>query len=403
MNLYHAFTLKAHTEWVRTINAECQRITLQMTENIKNGSYLVCPDSFKGSLDAHEAAEAIAAGILEADKGASVDIMPLADGGEGTARILGEALGASCRRVGTADALGRDVVAEIFLAGCGEQAVTGTAVNAGRDGVAIMDVASAIGLGRLEPDERDIMHATSRGAGLLVAAAVHSGAHHIIIGLGGTATCDGGMGMREVMRQRLRHEDLAGIKFTILCDVDNPFYGEQGAAYVFAPQKGATPEQVKELDGRLRHQALEMAERTGVDVSFMPGAGAAGGIAGMMAAEFGAELTRGIDVVLETIGFNERTKAADAIFTGEGRIDSQTPRGKTLSGVCARAYGMGKPVVAFGGQVEYSPLLEGMFSRIVCINKAGTPAAVAMNPEHARKALQRAAFESCRALVKQLP
>lgn len=307
-------------------------------------------------------------------------LMPLADGGEGTAEILGDALRAEAVTTQVCDALARPLEACYYLSG----------------DMALIDVAASIGLTLIPENERDVMRATSFGAGQSVAAAWRRGARKIIIGLGGSATCDGGRGMAAAMQ-------MAGImpgdcEFTVLCDVDNPMCGPSGAAAVFAPQKGASPQQVAELEAQMCAWAAEIRRRTGIDVSGMPRAGAAGGIAGMLAGLYGASLVSGIDYVLDALNFDEAATGADLIITGEGRIDSQTLHGKTISGVLVRAGRLGKPVAALAGSVADEGELESRFCRLRQIIPAGQPLSEAMKPEVAAANLRCAAAELIRGI-----
>ena len=324
--------------------------------------YLICPDSFKGSLTAQEAAQAMCEGVLEGDNSADIKCLPLADGGEGTAEILGQSLNGKKIEVKSVDALGREVKSIYYIVG-------------DENPYAIIDVASAIGLALIPEHERDIMKSTSKGAGLLVADAYGRGIRKFIIGLGGSATCDGGKGMLSAMRNAgidiITYGNRNQIDITVLCDVENPFCGKDGAAFVFAPQKGATAAQVSLLDKELVRWVAEMKVLGGLDISDVKGAGAAGGIAGMLASLYGARLVSGINCVLDILDFNSEINKADYILTGEGRIDSQTLHGKTLSGVLERVKniagqsGSNPKVVAFCGSVTERKTLSAYFHDLI--------------------------------------
>ena len=282
---------------------------------------LAAPDKFRGSASAPDVAAAIAAGARWA--GWSCTELPLADGGEGTADALHAALGGEWRRARVSDPFGRAVEARFLLL---------------PDGRAVVESAEAIGLWRLEPAERDPMRASSRGLGELIHAAAEAGAREIIVTLGGSATVDGGSGMREVL-------EALPVRVTVAADVRNPLLGERGAARVFGPQKGATPDQVEELERRLA--AMDELR----SVAELPGAGAAGGLGAALAA-LGAQLTPGIELVLDAVRFRARVKGATAAITGEGQVDRSSAEGKVPAGVateCARA---GAACVVFGGRVE---------------------------------------------------
>ena len=336
--------------------------------------YLICPDSMKGSLTARQAAEAMRKGVLDADPGASVTMMPLADGGEGTAAILGEAMHGVPVLTDTVDALCRPLSAGYYIT---------------PDGVAVIDVASTVGLGLLRRSELNIMLASSRGVGLMMLDALRRGIRRFIIGMGGSACCDGGRGMYEAVIDEISGRE-ENIDITVLCDVNNPFYGPSGAACVFAPQKGATVAQVGILDRRLMRWCDELHRLTGRDVSQLPGAGAAGGIAGMLAAVAGASLQSGIRYVTDILGLDRAMHESDLVLTGEGRIDSQTLGGKTISGVADMARRSGVAVIAFGGSIETSTLLQESFSRLVTFTPQGMPLDDAMRPDIAAANLRRA-------------
>ena len=282
---------------------------------------LACPDTLKGVLAAKDAAAALAAGLARA--GVDADEVPLADGGEGTADALHAALGGDWRQARVSDPLGREVEARVLVLS---------------DGRAVVESAEAIGLWRLAPEERDPMLASSRGLGELIRAAAEAGGREIIVTLGGSATVDGGAGMREVI-------DALPVPVTVAADVRNPLLGERGAARVFGPQKGATPEQVEELERRLA--AMEKLR----PVADVPGAGSAGGLGAALAA-LGATLTPGIELVLEAVRFGERLAGAAAAITGEGQVDRSSAEGKVPAGVAAACARAEVPCVVFGGRVE---------------------------------------------------
>lgn len=326
--------------------------------------YLICPDSFKSSLTAAEAAEAMRQGVAEADPEAEVIVMPMADGGEGTAGILASALGGCRIRCEVCSADRRKVEASYYM-------VNGT--------TAVMDAASAVGLSMISPERRDIMTATSAGVGELMVDARRHGATEILLGVGGSSTCDGGRGIYEVLSDR----GFRDCPVTVLCDVDNPLYGPDGAAYVFAPQKGASAAQVRILDDRLREWNRTMIGLGGLDVSEMPGAGAAGGIAGMLASLFGARLVAGADYIAQAIGLEQAMERVDAVLTGEGRIDTQTLHGKVLSRVMDLANRFGVPVQAYAGCVERNTELDALFSSLNVITPAGMTLSKAMERDTA--------------------
>ena len=340
---------------------------------------VIAPDSFKECLTADEVASAIASGISAACPGAEVVRLPLSDGGEGMTAIL-------------AGRFGGEVVSEEVTGPLGETVMA----SYGRiGGTAIMDVASACGLQLVPPEKRNPLIATSRGVGELIAAAVRGGCNELIIGLGGSATCDGGEGMMTVPGLR----DLAsGAKIKAFCDVDNPFLGPDGAARVFAPQKGADPQMVEELERRMEECAGRMLAETGVDVSRMPRTGAAGGLGGALHAYLGAELLSGIDGVLDMVGFDSEIADADFIITGEGSSDLQTLSGKVPMGVFRRSGGI--PVYLISGRIrDRSDLKAAGFAGLIQASSDDLPTSEAIKPTVARENLHSAAARLCREVL----
>jgi glycerate 2-kinase len=285
---------------------------------------LACPGSYKGALSASAAAEALGTG-LEAS-GVQVDSCPVADGGEGTAEVLFAALGGEWREADVVDPLGRPLRARWLLL---------------PDGTGVVEAAAAIGLPLLERDELDPLRASSRGFGELIAAALDAGAERLLLGLGGSATVDGGAGLREALegRSRLGNTVLQGS--SAACDVSTRL---ADAVRLYGPQKGASPADVAELERRL----AAMPEL--VPYAELPGSGAAGGLGAALAA-LGAELVPGAELVLDTIGFARRLAGADLAVTGEGRVDATTREGKAPAAVAAACRAAGIRCVVAGGQV----------------------------------------------------
>ena len=330
---------------------------------------ILAPDSFKECLSAAQVAQAMAQAVQEACPWAQVVSMPLADGGEGTLDVLAPALGARICEITVSDPLGRPVRAQYGMAGK----------------TAILEVAQACGLSLLRPQERNPLIASSRGVGELLMAAYGNGCRHFLIGLGGSAICDGGAGMMTVPGIR----DLAGISMELLCDVNAPFVGPTGAARVFAPQKGASPEDVEVLEERMVRWAALMWEETGVDVSHLPGAGAAGGLGGALMAYFGAGRVSGIQQVLNLYHFSEVAHGASLIITGEGRSDAQTLQGKVPFGVLQNA--KGTPVALLSGRIEDRPALESAgFHPVVEVSPRDMPLREALTPSVALCNIQSA-------------
>lgn len=324
--------------------------------------YLCAPDSFKESLTAMEAARAMAQGIENADHDAEVRCLPMADGGEGTARALVDATGGSMRAVPVHDPLGRPVEGHFGLLANGTTAV--------------VETAEASGLALLEAKERNPLIASSYGTGELMLAAVRSGAKRIIVGLGGSATNDAGAGLLQALGVRLLDKNgndlahggaalanlttidistmdpaLKNVAITAACDVTNPLTGPTGASAVFGPQKGASKDDVATLDAALAHFAQVIDSQLGVAVNDVPGAGAAGGIGAALKGFLNAEFRPGIAIVIEQSGLDAAAQWADVVFTGEGSIDFQTKFGKTPAGVAETAKRHGKPVIAVAGHI----------------------------------------------------
>ena len=332
---------------------------------------VVAPDSFKECLDAGEVASAIAEGLYSIIPDAEVRLIPLSDGGEGMAGILTESLGGELVPVKVTGPVGETVEARF-----------------GRVGkTAILDVASACGLNLVPKERRNPLITTSVGVGELIVAAIQSGCEELLIGLGGSATCDGGEGMISVPGLR---NIASGVKIKALCDVDNPFLGPDGAARVFGPQKGADPQMVEMLEKRMELQAERILSQTGVEVSMIPGAGAAGGLGGALHAYLGAELVPGIETVLDVVGFDKEIVDADLIITGEGTSDLQTLSGKVPMGVLRRS--MGIPVYLLSGRVkDRDSLLAAGFAAAIQITPDGIPISEAIKPDIAKTNLRLAA------------
>jgi glycerate kinase len=290
---------------------------------------VVAPDKLKGTYSAAGAAEALAAGWRSVRADDELVLVPLADGGEGTAAALLAARGGRWRHAAAHDARGRSITAAFAELG---------------GGVAAVDVAEACGLGRVADLAPDPLAATSFGAGELIRAAIDAGARRVIVGVGGTATTDGGEGLRRALGTVP-----PGVELAAALDVDNPLLGPDGAAAVYGPQKGATPEQVEQLEQRLAALALPTAAQ--------PGAGAGGGIGGMLMA-LGATAVPGAGLIIDEVGLDDTLAGADLCITAEGRIDRQTLRGKLVLAVVQHAAARGVPAVAVGGRVEV-PRLEG--------------------------------------------
>lgn len=320
---------------------------------------LVAPDKFKGSIDAVRLCQAIQHALAGLLPEAEVVLRPLADGGDGFASLMGYYFPVETRTVDTLDPLGRSMSASYSLTSDRE--------------TAFVEMSVASGLSLLKPEERDPERTDTRGTGILIRDAMEQGARHLVLGIGGSATNDGGMGMAQALGYRLLDEDgrelmpcgaflgalrrilspndntLINVSFTVACDVNNPLYGPEGAACVFGPQKGADPAMVARLDAGLRNLDEVFRSAFGRSFAALPGAGAAGGLGAGAMAFLGAEMRPGFDMLSEMIGLEAEIAAADLIITGEGRLDGQSFQGKVVGEVLAMGGRYGKPVFALCG------------------------------------------------------
>ena len=350
---------------------------------------VIAPDSFKESLSALEAASAIEAGFREVFPDATYVKVPVADGGEGTVEAMTAATDGRRVDLQATGPLGRPVDGFYGLTG-------------GDDPIAVIEMAAASGLELVAPGERDPLRATSRGTGDLIRAALDAGARRFILGVGGSATNDGGAGMLQALGvglldaqgaqlapggaalAALDRIDVSGVDsrigesvFEVACDVSNPLVGPTGASAVFGPQKGATPDMVAQLDANLRHYANVIARDLGQDVADVPGAGAGGGIAAAMLVFLHGRLRPGSEIVTDAVGLDAAVRDADLVVTGEGRIDGQTVNGKTPIGVARVARRHGKPVIAIGGCLANDANAvhaHGIAATFSTVMKAGTVA-----------------------------
>ncbi len=327
---------------------------------------VIAPDKFRGSLDADEVCAAMAAGVQLAFSDAEIVAIPLADGGEGTASALTRQAAGSFVTVEVRDPLGRPI-----------EGAYGVSPDSK---IAFIEMASASGLGLLDPEERDPLLASSYGTGQLIADALDRGVSCIILGIGGSATTDGGTGIAAALGYRFLdknqnelvpnggtlvlidsidrtqvHSRLAATKITIACDVTNPLFGAQGAAYVYGPQKGATSAQVEVLDKGLRNLARVATATLGTDVSDAPGAGAAGGTGAGALWFLNATLEAGADIVFRQTRLEDHIRRTDLVITGEGKMDRQTLSGKLVLRVAGLGARHQVPVAALCGTLDLSP------------------------------------------------
>ena len=346
---------------------------------------VIAPDKFKGSLTALDAARAIARGFSKSFPGAELLQMPIADGGEGTAEAIQAVFGGEWITVAASDPLGRPIEARYARL---------------PDGTAVIDMCEASGLWRLQPAEYDPLRANTYGTGQLIHHALRHGALKIFLGLGGSATNDGGIGMAEALGFQFVGADgrpLPAIPANLpsivriqppaspiqaevvaLSDVQNPLTGERGASRVYGPQKGASPELVETLDAHLRRLADLVAHDLGADFRDTPGSGAAGGLGFGLLSFCRAKIQPGFDTIAGLMQLESRIAESDLVITGEGRLDAQTLEGKGPAGVARQARLHCKPVIAFAGSIAANAGLERLFDQTHAITPEGMPLSEAL-------------------------
>jgi len=323
---------------------------------------LIAPDSFKGSLTAYEVAKSIEKGIKKYKQEIEVKLLPLADGGEGTVQSLVDATDGQIIKKEVTGPLGDKVHA--FYGLLGDQKT------------AVIEMASASGLPLIPEGKQDPSKTTTYGTGELIKGALSQEVDEIIIGIGGSATTDAGVGMAQALGvsfldqkgneigyggrylNKIEDIDMSGlnpkvkdVKIRVACDVDNPLFGKSGAAYVYSPQKGADQKMVEKLDKNLRHFNQIVKNALNKDVSEIPGAGAAGGLGAGLMAFLDAKLEKGIDIILDTVNFEKKLENVDLVITGEGKLDGQSIYGKTPIGVSKRSKKHNKQVIAIAGSL----------------------------------------------------
>ena len=355
---------------------------------------VIASDSFKGSLTSVEVAQSAAKGILQVYPDCEVTQVNVADGGEGTVDAIVDTLQGEIITITVSNPIGKPVEASYGIAG----------------DTAIIEMAAASGLPLLATEDRNPWVTSTYGTGEMILDAIARGCTKFLVGIGGSATNDAGTGMLQALGFRFYDgngnlienccggilgdvariddtqvpETIKNAQFTVACDVDTPFCGPIGAAYVFAPQKGADADMVQRLDEGMAAFAKVVEAKYGIDIVPMAGAGAAGGMGGGFRAFLNATLKKGIDMVLDAIGFDAIIGGADLVVTGEGKVDFQTAKGKTATGVLARAKAQGIPVVAIGGCVEKcDSLLEMGFAGIYPILEEKVPLELAMQRDFA--------------------
>src|SRR5438105_6405369 len=370
---------------------------------------VIAPNAFKGSLSALEAAEAIAEGVQVAAPDIELVLLPIADGGDGTVEALVAATHGDHRSLRVRGPLGDPVDAAYGLIDQGSTTV--------------IEMAKAAGLALVPTQQRDPRITTTYGVGELLQHAYDAGARHFIVGIGGSATNDGGAGMAQALGYHLLdeqghelppgglalkklarihvggvHADWKAAVVDVACDVSNPLTGPSGASAVYGPQKGATPEMVAELDAGLRRLAEVIQRDLGVEVDSLPGAGAAGGLGAGLVAFAGARLRPGAEMVMEALKLDETLNSADLVITGEGRLDSQTARfGKGPAAVARHAKNAGIPVVGIGGSVADDAELALLFDSVEAA--VTEPVALDQALAQADGALTRAASRVMRAVL----
>ena len=365
---------------------------------------LIAPNAFKNSLDAVAAAEAIRNGLRQSKLKCTCECFPVGDGGDGTAILLIQKCGGTIVPTEVHDPLGRKIRAAFGLVDNGNTAV--------------IEMADASGLRLLRHEEFDPLHATTLGTGQLIRCALDRGVNKIIIGIGGSATVDGATGILQALGVRFLNaggkilsnlpEDLADLEsidlsgldqrisrcaLTVLCDVENSLLGEEGAAKVFGPQKGATGPAIKKLEAALAKLRDVLFRQTGKDLAVIKHGGAAGGVAAGLQGFLNATLVKGIDYFLDITGFEEALQKTDLVITGEGRIDEQTLRGKGPFGVALRAREKNVPVIGLAGQValEADAPLRQYFIQLLTIGHTSVEMDKAM--QNTAQDLQRTAME----------
>lgn len=371
---------------------------------------IVAPDSFKGSLTSIEVANAIEEGIKKVNPNCNIVKLPIADGGEGTMNTLVSALEGKKIKIKAHDPLMRPIEVEYGLVENGK--------------IAIIEMATTSGLTLLNKEEQNPSTTTTFGVGEIIKDALKRGYLSFLIAIGGSATNDAGIGMLKALGFRFLDKnnketngtgislqsinsidelevipELKNAHFTIVCDVNNPFSGPNGAAYVYAPQKGANEQMVKELDKGMESLRKLIKKNKGVDLNTIPGSGAAGGLGGGCVAFLNAQLKPGIEVVLENVDFEKHLQNADLVITGEGKIDKQTAMGKAASGILDAASRKNIPIIAIGGAVdERDALVKRGFTSLFSI----TPGPISLEEAMLQKNTKRNITQTTQQIIRTI-
>jgi glycerate kinase len=339
---------------------------------------IIAPNSFKGSLDAFKVAKSIERGLKKSALDVACELFPIADGGDHTLEVFVNWLGGTIHKAEVSDPIGKKIIAGWLML---DNANT-----------AVIEMAKASGISLIPEKELNPLKSSSFGTGQLIKSAMEKGAKKIILGLGGSATVDGGLGILQGLGAELFDstgcllgttgnpllktvdisldkisQQVRDTEFLILCDVENPLLGKNGASYVFGPQKGALPEDLIRLESAMKQFNSLIIKKTGQDLSSMEGAGAAGGIAVALKAFFNAQIESGVDFLLSNMGFEEKIKKAELLITAEGRVDSQTLQGKGPYGVASKARQHGVPAIILAGKAEDIDQLNTGFSAVFSI------------------------------------
>lgn len=376
--------MSSHISSMNQASSENQASSVNRDSTSQTRHIILIPDSFKGTLDSTEICHLMAEAILHHKPQTKVTKIPVADGGEGSVDAFLSAMGGNKHQAKVKGPIG-DVIDAFY--------------GILPDGTAVVEMAAAAGLPLVGPT-KDVANTTTFGVGQLISKALDQGIKKLIVGLGGSCTNDGGCGAAAALGASFKNKngetfipvggtlkdiakiDLSGldprlkdIEISTMCDIDNPLTGELGAAAIFAPQKGASPELVRILDFGLKHLAEVVRNDLHFDIEMLPGAGAAGGMGGGMVAFLSSKLEMGIDVVLDTVNFDHLVQSADLVMTGEGKIDTQSLRGKVVIGVARRSKAHNVPVFAIVGDIgdNIEPAYDMGVSGIISINRVAVP------------------------------